>query len=1056
MYHRHSANERPATFEYERTEQHHHQQHQHQHQHPHHHQPHHQPHHPYPQFDSRRHPSSHHHHHHPTSTRTTSDHRFHPTNTDRLPRSTLASSTPTSRPIDRRIDYPERNSQPRQISSNNHNGSFEDSRRTYESSANHKLYEDHHSRESPPPTTTTTTATTNNHHNTSSTTPTTTTTTTPNIHRRSDDFPASRSARYNPYPPSGPRAESHLSSSVGRIPNGTSGHGPYNGPPSYDERIPGSRSHDHISQRTYDPNSQFNHGPPKDKSPPSQSVIFMGLPIHTDESNLRAFLEECCGGTAVDSVTIIYDRITGQSKRYGFARFLSVDHARSFVEPNFPMITWKEPTGSRSLDRSGDGLKVKIDYSQKEKVPFEVRQRERESLPSRSTPATPFINDLPSNNPSSYQYQQQHKSTGPESSLPTNLNDGARDIGGTPTSILLLRGLDPLSTEQEIAQHLQHIPDPSQTVLPESLRKVMLIKDRLTRSSWGYAFVQFADVQVAVKALSLLLNTSLFPRGFQIRSRTITVTFAHEHSFHPIYTPSDWSFKGASGQQLAYWDDKAYAALYISPISESDHPSSQSNKIKTTPRSKQQTQEGEEDEHSKSPSKSNGRHVDEDTNDVNNDQNSLIDAEPPGNSSRKEMSIIDQENFFKQQQSSSSTPSSSTKNNSKFETQETNDKNNVEDDDRLTLIDSQSSEDLRSKKDDHSSKLDPKSLQKSEQINSGQGALSSSSSSLSSHHHQPNHHHHHHHHHHHQSENLNSKPKEKGAETIKNQVEKKKTNSGSEPIATKKMVANIQKWQSKHQEITSAGTTTTTTTTTTEGEKTHVTIAPEHLVIDEDDFSDYDRLTCVLCQRQFKSPEDLQRHNNLSNLHKTNLQNEKARKIGRAKKAASLARKGNLGLTLSNPNTNSATSNAIEGSNSNSNAESTTKYTDRAAARREAFGQPDAPNADKHEAKKARFEPAPPPALPPAQPDKDGIQATNVGSKMLEKMGWSKGEGLGNGNGRVEPVLASQYIKGVGLGASAGVTVGQYDDSKKGFMDSVKDKTVARFNSNSNSNSEST
>ncbi|KAH9441915.1 hypothetical protein Pst134EA_032074 [Puccinia striiformis f. sp. tritici] len=245
------------------------------------------------------------------------------------------------------------------------------------------------------------------------------------------------------------------------------------------------------------------------------------------------------------------------------------------------------------------------------------------------------------------------------------------------------------------------------------------------------------------------------------------------------------------------------------------------------------------------------------------------------------------------------------------------------------------------------------------------------------------------------------------------------------------MVANIQKWQSKHQEITSAGTTTTTTTTTTEGEKTHVTIAPEHLVIDEDDFSDYDRLTCVLCQRQFKSPEDLQRHNNLSNLHKTNLQNEKARKIGRAKKAASLARKGNLGLTLSNPNTNSATSNAIEGSNSNSNAESTTKYTDRAAARREAFGQPDAPNADKHEAKKARFEPAPPPALPPAQPDKDGIQATNVGSKMLEKMGWSKGEGLGNGNGRVEPVLASQYIKGVGLGASAGVTVGQYDDSKK-------------------------
>jgi hypothetical protein len=36
------------------------------------------------------------------------------------------------------------------------------------------------------------------------------------------------------------------------------------------------------------------------------------------------------------------------------------------------------------------------------------------------------------------------------------------------------------------------------------------------------------------------------------------------------------------------------------------------------------------------------------------------------------------------------------------------------------------------------------------------------------------------------------------------------------------MVANIQKWQSKHQELASAG--------TSEEEKSHLTIAPEHLV----------------------------------------------------------------------------------------------------------------------------------------------------------------------------------------------------------------------------------
>lgn len=68
--------------------------------------------------------------------------------------------------------------------------------------------------------------------------------------------------------------------------------------------------------------------------------------------------------------------------------------------------------------------------------------------------------------------------------------------------------------------------------------------------------------QVAVKALSLLLNQTIFPRGFQIKSRAITVTFAHEHSFHPVYTRSVWSFRGEGGQELSYWDDKAYASIW--------------------------------------------------------------------------------------------------------------------------------------------------------------------------------------------------------------------------------------------------------------------------------------------------------------------------------------------------------------------------------------------------------------------------------------------------------------------------------------------------------------
>ncbi|EGG09543.1 uncharacterized protein MELLADRAFT_115762 [Melampsora larici-populina 98AG31] len=586
--------------------------------------------------------------------------------------------------------------------------------------------------------------------------------------------------------------------------------------------------HENHHHKIYDLNTQFNHGPPKEKSAPTQSVIFMGLPIHTDEATLRTFLEQY--GAEVDTVTIIYDRNTGLSKRYGFARFATVDDARSFVEPCFPLVTWKEPEGS-PFDRSGDGLQIKIDYSQKEKIPYEIRHREREGV--RRSPPVVDLNEEQSGGNHSY--------NGAIDPTPSALNDGARDIGGTPTSILLLRGLDPITTEQEIATHLQHIPDPSQTVLPDSIRKVMLIKDRLTRGSWGYAFVQFSDVQ--------------------IRSRVLTVTFAHEHSFHPVYTPSDWSFQGPGGQELAYWDDKAYSAVFV-------------------------------------PAGSNGE-------------------------------ATDDHNGIKKTQESHDGKLTSTRD---------------EDADMKELLSSIDNDQSGSKSET------VKITNSSNNLNPTNDSLSQDQQQVSSSNHETNN----------NNNNNNS---------------------------------------------------------------------------NEDDFSDMIRLTCLLCQRQFKSTEDLARHNELSNLHKTNLESETARKAGRLRKQASMK--------------STATKRAASGSDLGEGSNGT-KYTDRAAARREAFGQPDVPisnSSDLHEAKKARYEPAPLPIETPVSVDKDGIQASNVGSQMLAKMGWSKGEGLGNGTGgRVEPVSASQYTKGVGLGASTGTPVGMYDDSKKGFMEQVKDKTLQRFN----------
>ncbi|KAG0149793.1 hypothetical protein CROQUDRAFT_653065 [Cronartium quercuum f. sp. fusiforme G11] len=685
----------------------------------------------------------------------------------------------------------------------------------------------------------------------------------------------------------------------------------------------------------YDPNTQFNHGPPKEKSTPTHSVIFMGLPIHTDEANLRAFLEE--GGAIPDTVTIIYDRNTGISKRYGFARFATIDDARAFVEPSFPLIVWKEPIGSR-FDNSGDGLKIKIDYSQREKIPFEARNRERDSIARRSPPIID-LNDDPSGRSHSYNSPQEPTSS--------NINDGARDIGGTPTSILLLRGLDPISSEQEIAKHLQHIPDPSQTVHADSIRKVMLIKDRLSNVSWGYAFVQFADVQIAVKALSLLLNTSLFPRGFQIRSRTLTVTFAHEHSFHPVYTPSDWSFRGPGGQELAYWDDKAYAAVYVPIIHINEDSNSSNNNVKTNQdwydRKNQSVRDEDADMKELLTS------LDDDHNGTKPDTTNKISGGSPS-----------QNHHF-----TSDSPTQENRN-----------------------IDESKNRKLSSADRPENESRDPR-LSHNRNLNS--------KSDLS-----------------HPIDNPEYSSNPKDAKS-----EKKK---GTELIASKKMAANIEKWNSKKNQENQISSSSSSI-------ENSIEINNENLINnenDDEDFSDLERLTCLLCQRQFKVQIELQRHNELSNLHKTNLQNEELKQTARQRKQVNLK--------------------SIKRSASNSELNEGTKYTDRAAARREIYGQPDIPQQHDTNNKKARYEPPPLPIQSPIQPDKDGIQSSNVGSKMLAKMGWNQGEGLGNGNGRVDPIAAAQYTKGVGLGASTGTVVGLYEDNKKGFIEQIKDKTVERFN----------
>lgn len=164
---------------------------------------------------------------------------------------------------------------------------------------------------------------------------------------------------------------------------------------------------------------------------------------------------------------------------------------------------------------------------------------------------------------------------------------------------------------------------------------------------------------------------------------------------------------------------------------------------------------------------------------------------------------------------------------------------------------------------------------------------------------------------------------------------------------------------------------------------------------DEDRFTDWNKLACLLCKRQFGNKDTLVRHQQLSDLHKENL-----------KKA---------GISES----------------------STKEYRDRAKERRKKFGQPEVPNKLKEkylEVKEA--------TTSYEEPTRAGIGSDNIGNRLLQKMGWSEGMGLGKSNqGRTQIIEATMRAPSVGLGVKTyGVVPGENT-----YKESVKKMALMRY-----------
>ncbi|XP_043830237.1 RNA-binding protein 10-like [Dromiciops gliroides] len=151
----------------------------------------------------------------------------------------------------------------------------------------------------------------------------------------------------------------------------------------------------------------------------------------------------------------------------------------------------------------------------------------------------------------------------------------------------------------------------------------------------------------------------------------------------------------------------------------------------------------------------------------------------------------------------------------------------------------------------------------------------------------------------------------------------------------------------------------------------------------EERLTDWQKLACLLCRRQFPSKEALIRHQQLSGLHKQNLE---------------IHRRANL------------SENELEALEKN---DMEMKYRDRAAERREKYGIPEPPDP-----KKRKFGTMTATSMGLEQSAQEGLSSNNIGNRMLQAMGWKEGSGLGRKKqGIITPIEAQTRVRGSGLGS---------------------------------------
>ncbi|KAF7338512.1 hypothetical protein MVEN_02077300 [Mycena venus] len=679
--------------------------------------------------------------------------------------------------------------------------------------------------------------------------------------------------------------------------------------------------------RTDTDNSQRGGAPFAKKrlqpSEPSPHVIFLGLDPDFTEADLQKYLTS--NGCTIETVTIIRERSSGTCPfGFGFAQFPTIDHARAFVDPLFPFIQVPPPASHGASATAAfykaletglphNGRRVKIDYSQS---------------------ATP--------------HEKGRMNRG-------NTNDGTRDIGNSQAAVLLFRGLDPLSGPQAIHQAMLASSGPGKQGA-KGMKRIILIKDKVTMASFGFAFVEFVDVQVQFRrqpsSVQPCHHKYIHPASaYQIvRSRP----HSRIHTlFQPIADlmirdeaciPSSVNLGGEEGTLVRYWDEGSTIAQLEFSVEQ--------------PVQQQEAAQAKEKREKKKPK---------------------ADAEPATRNVPAAPSALPVSNK------------------------------------PVTLNFNKGL-----------GRAGPVPVKTSLGFSLDDGATG-----------------------------------ESGENDVDDNPTKAPTGKKVAPlIASKKTVNNINKWNQVQEELTNDTSIVPPSATALAPPKPKQpgpssvskpvdpsvvsAVASDSIlpVEQEFEFSDLNALTCLLCARQFKSTDQLKRHNKESDLHKARIPQLCVSCVSTNRLTSSFK-------NFKDPNLRDVARQKLAARQANSASTSTTeqpKYRDRASERRVLFNQPDAPVPEtkdggvKAGGKKRQAEGPPPPPSPPPPPVNPGKDESNVGNRLLKMMGWTEGTGLGTeGEGRVDPISAAVYAQGVGLGASKGKDIAKVTEASGSYVHLAKD-----------------